>query len=260
MVCLLQSGIPGNLHSDQCSQEVKDKLEGTDAWKSTQRDQSLHELVRICIGFNDHKQEVFNLVQALKMLFLYSQGKKETVKQCGQNFGMFWETVEAFGGSPGAHQGIINALLKDPTQIASVGSPMASEKKKAEEDATESVKAALLISGANKTRFGKLKDDLANNYLLGIDQYPNTFEKAMRILGSYQSTKASRPYKGDGSKSGPDHDGRSISAFTRGLTAATGSYRQGKFRTKTSATLLRTPVKLSLGFTHPVPAMLSRSC
>ena len=202
MVCLLQSGIPGNLHSDQCSQEVKDKLEGTDAWKSTQRDQSLHELIRICIGFNDHKQEVFNLVQALKMLFLYSQGKKETAKQYGQNFGMFWETVEAFGGSPGAHQGIINALLKDPTQIASVGSPMASEKKKAEEDATESVKAALLISGANKTRFGKLKDDLANNYLLGIDQYPNTFEKAMRILGSYQSTKASRPYKGDGSESG----------------------------------------------------------
>ncbi len=54
---------------DQCSQEVCDKLEGTEDWERTQRNQSLHELIqkieRICVGFDDHKQEVFNLVQAL---------------------------------------------------------------------------------------------------------------------------------------------------------------------------------------------------
>ena len=66
----------------------------------------------------------------------------------------------------------------------------------------ESVKAALLISGTDKTRFGKLKDELANNYFLGTDQYLDTFKKAMRILGNYQLTKASRPYRGDGTESG----------------------------------------------------------
>ncbi len=104
---------------DQCSQEVKDKLKGMDAWEGTQRDQSLHELInkieRICVGFDNHKQEVFNLVQVLKMLFLYSQGEKETVEQYGRNFLAFWETVKAFGGSPEVHQGMIDALLKDPT-------------------------------------------------------------------------------------------------------------------------------------------------
>ena len=79
---------------------------------------------------------------------------------------------------------------------------MTSKKKKAQEDATESMKAALLLSGADKRKFGKLKDELANNFLLGTDQYPNTFKKAMRILGNYQSTKASMPYQGDGTKSG----------------------------------------------------------
>jgi hypothetical protein len=48
---------------DQCLQEVRDKLEGTDDWESIQKDQSLHELInkieRICVGFDDHKQEVF---------------------------------------------------------------------------------------------------------------------------------------------------------------------------------------------------------
>ena len=66
-------------------QEVRDKLEATDDWDKTQRDQSLHELIqkieRICIGFDDHKQEVFNLVQALKMLFLFTQGEKDTVDE-----------------------------------------------------------------------------------------------------------------------------------------------------------------------------------
>ncbi len=47
------------------------------------------------------------------------------------------------------------------------------------------MKAVLLISGINKRRYGRLKDDLANNYLLGTNQYPNTFEKALHILGNY---------------------------------------------------------------------------
>jgi hypothetical protein len=47
---------------NQCSQEVKDKLEATDDWKRIQQNQSLHELIQkvkqVCAGFNDHKQEV----------------------------------------------------------------------------------------------------------------------------------------------------------------------------------------------------------
>jgi hypothetical protein len=68
---------------DQCSQEVRNKLKATDEWDKMQRDQSLHELIqkieRICIQFNNHKQEVFNLVQALRTLFLFTQGEKDTV-------------------------------------------------------------------------------------------------------------------------------------------------------------------------------------
>ena len=146
------------------------------------------------MGFDDHKQVVFSLVQALKTLFLYLQSNKETVEQYGRNFRALWETVEAFGGSPGIHQGMIEAMLKDPTRVANVGKPTVAEISKAEDDATEAVKAALLISGAeDKMRFGRLKDELANNYLLGMDQYPDTYEKAVRILGNYQTSRLSRP-------------------------------------------------------------------
>ena len=70
---------------DQCSLEVRNELEASDDWERTQREQSLHELIskieRICVGFDDHKQEIFNLVQALKTLFLYTQTNKETVEE-----------------------------------------------------------------------------------------------------------------------------------------------------------------------------------
>jgi methionine synthase II (cobalamin-independent) len=100
---------------DQCSLEVRNKLEASDDWERTQREQSLHKLIskieRICVGFDDHKQEIFNLVQALKMLFLYTQTDKETVEEYTRNFKSLWDTVEAFGGSPGLQKGLVKGLL-----------------------------------------------------------------------------------------------------------------------------------------------------
>ena len=107
----------------QCSQEVRDKLKSTENWEATQKDQSLHELIgkieKICNGFDDHKQKVFNLVQALKTLFLYTQGERETVEEYGRNFRSLWDTVEAFGGSPGIHTGLTDAILEQSNKQTS---------------------------------------------------------------------------------------------------------------------------------------------
>jgi hypothetical protein len=139
---------------NQCSQEVKDKLEATNNWECIQQDQSLHELIqkvkRICVGFDNHKQEVFNLVQVLKMLFLYTQGEKDGIDQYGHNFRSLWDTVEAFGGLPGVHKGLVEALVKNPSQVNDVNNVTPKERREAEETACKAVKAALLISGADK--------------------------------------------------------------------------------------------------------------
>jgi hypothetical protein len=92
------------------------------------------------------------------------------------------------------------------------------ERKSAEEEANKLVKAALLISGAAKHRYGKLKDELANNYLLGMDQYPNTFDKALCILGNYQTTKPNMPFKGNGPELG-------LAFIQRGSRGGRGSSR-----------------------------------
>jgi len=135
----------------QCSQGVRDKLKASKDWSIIEQEQSLHDLVtqveKICVGFGDHKRDIFNLVQALNTLFLYAQGEKESVEEYGRNFRSLWGTVEAFGGSPGIHKGLMDALL---THITSAGgNPMVGQQKKVGEDSSEVVKAALLISGAD---------------------------------------------------------------------------------------------------------------
>jgi hypothetical protein len=139
---------------DQCSQEVHDKLEATDNWDKMQRDQSLHELIQkiegICVGFDNHKQEVFSLVQALRTLFLFTQGEKDTVDKYGRNFQSLWDTVEAFRGLPGIHKGLVDGLLRQPGQVSDKDNITDNKRKSAEEEANELVKATLLISGAEK--------------------------------------------------------------------------------------------------------------
>jgi hypothetical protein len=132
----------------QCSDEVKEKLEVSSNWQHIQDEQLLHELIqkvkRICIRFNNHKQEVYNLVQSLKMLFLYTQNKKHTIEEYGRNFMSLWDTVKAFGESPGLHKGMIIALMQDPMKVVDLTKPTDKEIKKMHVEASESVKAALL--------------------------------------------------------------------------------------------------------------------
>jgi hypothetical protein len=138
------------------------------------------------MGFEDHKQEVFNLVQSLKTLFLYTQGKKDRVEEYSRNLRSLWDTMEAFGGFPRMHKGLVEGLIWAPRWMADPNNVTEDKLAAMEAEAGEAVKAALLISGTDKRRYGKLKD-IVNSYLLGSDQYPDTFDKATRILGNYQT-------------------------------------------------------------------------
>ena len=94
---------------NQCLQEVGDKLKSTDNWEKTQKEQSLHKLIQkieqVFVGFDNHKQEIFNVVQALKMLFLYTQRKRSPWRI----WGPFLKSLKdggSFGGVPRSAQGI----------------------------------------------------------------------------------------------------------------------------------------------------------
>ena len=128
-------------------------MESLDIWNTVQTNQSLHQLIlkieRICVGFDDHKQEVCNLVQEMKTLFLYTQIDKESVEDYSRNLTSLWDTAKAFGASPGIHRGLVEGWLLDKSgRITDVNNITNIERKEAETQTSDAVKAALLISGA----------------------------------------------------------------------------------------------------------------
>ena len=77
-------------------------------------------------------------------------------------------------------------MLAEPGHIADVNNITDAERAEAETQTSDAVKAAILMSGAKKLRYGGLKNDLGNNYLTGTDQYPDTTDKARVLLGNYK--------------------------------------------------------------------------
>ena len=74
--------------------------------------------------------------------------------------------------------------LASPGQVRNPSNITEAEQTAAEEEVAATVKAALLISGADKRRYGRLKEQLANNYLLRTDQYLDTHRGSLEITNS----------------------------------------------------------------------------
>ena len=73
--------------------------------------------------------------------------------------------------SPGIQRGLVEGwLLAKPGRIADVNNITNIERTEAEAQTSDAVKAALLINGADKLRYGGLKNYLGNNYLMVTDQ------------------------------------------------------------------------------------------
>ena len=125
-----------------------------------------------------------------------------------------------FGGSAGVHKGLVEGILTDPSRVKNENSVTDAESRAAEQEVSNTVKAALVISGADKQQYAKLKDELANNYLLGTGHYPDMFDKAVHILGNYQISRVNMPYRGNPNITG-------VAFFQRRGQGSTGQGHRG---------------------------------
>ena len=65
-------------------------------------------------------------------------------------------------------------MLAEPGRISDINNITDIEQTEDENQISDAVKAALLINGSDKRRYRGLKNDPGNNYLMGVDQYPDT--------------------------------------------------------------------------------------
>ena len=158
---------------DQCSEAVKSQLKTTENWETIEDDQSLHLLIKviqkICMGHDDTNQDMYNVVQACKNMFLFQQNDETSTEDYVRDFKSYWDTCEAYQTEPSNHPKLIEVSVED---IRAGTTATSAEKTKAKLEIKEEFMAGLLTSSANQKWFGLLKRDLQNLYLKGQDDYP----------------------------------------------------------------------------------------
>ncbi len=95
--------------------------------------------------------------------------------------------MEEFGGSPGICKGLVDGLLLDLKQVSNVNILARTRSQICKRRCLNVYKAgekmALLIGGANKCGYEKLKDELANNYLLVDGPVPRHLQHSTAHFG-----------------------------------------------------------------------------
>ena len=141
---------------DQCSEAVKLYLETVDNWDRIDCDQSVQDLMKaiqkICVGHGETNQDMYNIVQGCKNMFLFRQDDGMSTEDYVRDFKSYWDTHEAYKADPAFHPKLAKARLDDIA--ADADHPTADERSKAELEIKEEIMAGLVISSANQKPLG----------------------------------------------------------------------------------------------------------
>eukprot|EP00957_Ditylum_brightwellii_P056577 4288792-Ditylum_brightwellii.AAC.1 len=93
--------------------------------------------------------------------------------------------IDQYGGSICAHPGLINEALKqvNPNLILENASP--TQYVHAKTEVAQRFLSALMITAADRSRYGSMVCDLENDYTHGIDGLPKTVADAYSYIANY---------------------------------------------------------------------------
>ena len=172
----------------QCSDVVRQKVESNGRFEDVARTGNGLELLSILKGISFHfqsqKYNCHSIHEALKRFYNCAQGRFATTQAYMEHFQNVVDVVTQSGGSIGGHAGIEDAIIRErgttPELIADddLGAVTA--------EADARVKAVAFLLGSDKARYGKLIEDLENDYLQGRNNYPRTVLAAYNLLTNWK--------------------------------------------------------------------------
>jgi hypothetical protein len=122
------------------------------------------------------------------------QGKKMATAEYLEHFQNNLDVLDAVEATIGPHRGMIDMITGDcgvneatPAQITEANEPLI---------------AVVFINKADKTQYGRLVEDLWNNYLMGQDNYPKNLNQAYNLLVNWQQDPQNMVHYGAGPNDG----------------------------------------------------------
>jgi hypothetical protein len=103
-----------------------------------------------------------------------------TTQQYYETFKNNVEVIEYCGGAMNQDPSLVDAELTRAGVNRETATP--DELEQAEAAVHEQILAVGLLYGSDRTRYGKMLEDLKNDYIQGTDNYPTTLQQAYNLL------------------------------------------------------------------------------
>lgn len=176
----------------QCSPELKNKLEYDGEFLTQEANSDvvglLAKLERMAFSTEGSRHPVWTLQNTMRRFFTFSQGNHESITKYHTRFMSQVKVAETQWGSLTPPTGItIQAVLNNDGDVTNQAA-MDAER----EAARSQFLAMLLLDGADKKRFERMKNELYNAYLAGTDHYPKTVDETLDMMTFYQSEETGR--------------------------------------------------------------------
>ena len=176
---------------NQCSTNLKNDLEAAPAFAQVESNKDPIGLLKLiqglCCSYDSKTQSVMATVASHKKLFTFFQRDGIDNSSYHREFIALVETIETYGGH-GAIGITPTFVAQKLREMHSAGtcvdpaSPTSAELAAANSSVREEFLAALMLSGANRDRYGALRNELANQFTFGSDLYPKSTDQCLTML------------------------------------------------------------------------------
>ncbi len=169
----------------QCSENLRSKIEAKSGYKKMAAKRDLLELLRVIKDITHNFQSEKNPDQALheakRRYHMQYQDRSMGVTQYHDKFKNMVDVIEHCGGTIVDGMVLKNTILKAIAAEDLDGLITKKIEEIYEKEKERQMACAFLLS-ADRTRFGRLVEDLENSYIEGNNRYPQTLEEAHKRL------------------------------------------------------------------------------
>jgi hypothetical protein len=174
----------------QCSNVVRQKVEANNKFAEIASRGDGLQLLTILKGISFHFQSQkylsHSIHKAMKCYYNCSQGRFATTQAYMEHFQNVLEVVTTSGGSVAGHKGVEDELIAGLPGEVTRATITPEQLKKVQEDTVTRSTAIAFLLGCDRSRYGKLVEDLENDFLQGRNNYPTTVVAAYNLLTNWK--------------------------------------------------------------------------
>ena len=182
----------------QCSDVMRQKIEALDEYAvfSVILDgvELLQAIKNFCFNFQSQKYVPHSLHKTKRQFYLCSQGKDATTQSYFEKFLNVVDVIQHSRGTIGHEPGIELLIAEESKVDIELMTPAQREVLKGQ--AQERYLVAAFLLGSDRTRYGRLIENLKNDYLQGQDNYPKTVIPTYNLLTHWKEKSCNLMFGG----------------------------------------------------------------